>query len=61
MDSTKTAITLASLLVAAFAIFMGFKFISDHWADIKELLTIALVLGASFTVVIGGLKLRTGR
>ncbi len=60
MDSTKVAITLGTTLVALFTIGMGFKFVSAHWADIKELLTIALVLGASFTIVIGGFKLRSG-
>lgn len=61
MDSSKVVIVVAPSLVAVFAISMGFKFVSTHWADIKELLTIALVLGASFSVVIGGLKLNSGR
>ena len=61
MNSSKTITVLVSSLVAVFAISMGFKFVSNHWADIKELLTVALVLGASFSVVIGGLKLRSGR
>ena len=61
MNSTKAVIALASIVVAIFGIWMGFKFLSDHWNDIKELATIALVLGASFSVVFGGLKLRAGR
>lgn len=61
MDSTKVVITLIAAFVTLFSIWMGFKFVSDHWNDIKELATIALVLGVGFSVVIGGLKLRAGR
>ena len=57
----KTIIVLVSSLVTIFAISQGFKFIGNHWADIKELLTIALVLGATFSVAVGGVKLRSGR
>ena len=61
MDSTKVVITLVAAFVILFGIWMGFNFVSDHWNDIKELATIALVLGVGFSVVIGGLKLRAGR
>lgn len=61
MDSTKIGIALVAAFVALFGVGMGFKFVSDHWNDIKELATIALVLGVSFSVVIGGLTLRAGR
>ncbi len=61
MDSTKVVITLVAAFVTLFGIWMGFKFVSDHWNDIKELASIALVMGVGFSVVIGGLKLRAGR
>jgi NO-binding membrane sensor protein with MHYT domain len=61
MDSTKVVIALFAAFIALVGMWMGFKFVSDHWNDIKELATIALVLGVGFSVVIGGLKLRAGR
>jgi L-lactate permease len=60
MDSVKPVLTLSFVVIGLVALLLGFKFISDHWTDIKELFTIALVLGGSFTVAIGGLKLRSG-
>lgn len=61
MNSTKIIICLASVLVALVTIKTGYNFISSHWADIKELCIIAMVLGASFTVAFRGLKIRSGR
>jgi len=61
MDSNKVIIVAMMALVAVFALWLGFKFVADHWEDIKALAIIALVLGGTFSVVVGGLKLRAGR
>ena len=61
MDTTKVAIVGILALVAIFTVALGFKFLVDHWEDIKSLAIVALVLGGIFSVTIGGLKLRAGR
>lgn len=58
-DSTRVAIVgilaLAGILLAA----MGYKFLADHWEDIKTMGILAIVLGGTVTVAIGGLKLKS--
>lgn len=48
-------------LVSLVSLLLGYKFVADHWQDIKELAVVALVLGGTFTVAVGGLKLKSGR
>jgi len=48
---------LAGIFVAA----MGYRFLADHWEDIKALAIVALVLGGTFSVAVGGLKMKSGR
>lgn len=60
MDQTKVGIAGILALVAIIGLGLGFKFLADHWEDIKTLAIIALVLGGAFSVAIGGLKLRGG-
>jgi hypothetical protein len=48
-------------LVALIALLAGYMFIADHWEDIKALAIMALVLGGTFSVAIGGLKIRSRR
>jgi uncharacterized membrane protein len=55
--ATVAILALAGILVAA----MGYKFLADHWEDIKTLVIVALVLGGTFSVAVGGLKLRSGK
>ena len=61
MDSTKVAVTGILALVAMLTLALGFRFVADHWEDIKSLAIVALVLGGTFSIAIGGLKLRSGR
>ncbi len=61
MDQTKVAITIIMAVVAVITLTMGYRFLTDHWEDIKSLAIIAIVLGGAFTVAFGGLKLRSGR
>ena len=61
MDGTKFAVAVLAVVVAVVVILLGYQFINDHWEDIKSLFIIALVLGGTFIVTIGGLKLRAGR
>jgi hypothetical protein len=61
MDSIKPALIISSVVLGLVALLLGFKFASDHWEDIKELMTIAMVLGVGFTVIVGGLTLHSGR
>jgi NAD/NADP transhydrogenase beta subunit len=61
MDGTKLAIAVLAAVVAVVVILLGYQFINDHWEDIKSLFIIALALGGTFVVTIGGLKLRAGR
>lgn len=61
MDSTKVAIAGILALVAILTLALGFRFLVDHWEDIKSLAIVALVLGGTFSIAIGGLKLRSGR
>ena len=61
MDSTRVAISGILALVAILTLVLGYRFLADHWEDIKSLAIIALVLGGTFSVAIGGLKLRSGR
>jgi len=61
MDSTRVAISGILALVAILTLVLGYRFLADHWEDIKSLAIVALVLGGTFSVAIGGLKLRSGR
>jgi uncharacterized membrane protein len=61
MDSTKVAVAGIAALVAVLAVMLGFRFLADHWEDIKSLVIVALVLGGTFSIAVGGLKLRSGR
>ena len=61
MDSTRVAISSILALVAILTLVLGYRFLVDHWEDIKSLAIVALVLGGTFSVAIGGLKLRLGR
>lgn len=61
MDSTKVAVAGILALVAILTVVLGFRFVADHWEDIKSLAIVALVLGGTFSIAIGGLKLRSGR
>lgn len=61
VDQTRVAIVgiiaLASILLAA----LGYRFVADHWEDIKTLAILALVLGGTFSLAVGGLRLRSGK
>lgn len=61
MDSTKVAVAGILALVAILTLTLGFRFLADHWEDIKSLAIVALVIGGTFSIAIGGLKLRSGR
>jgi ABC-type amino acid transport system permease subunit len=61
MDNTKTVAVIGIAVVSIIAILMGYKFLSDHWEDIKTLAIVALVLGGTFTVAFGGIKLHAKR
>jgi len=61
MDQTKVVIVLIAAVVALISLLAGYVFISSHWEDIKSLFIIALVLGGTVSVAIGGLKIRSKR
>ena len=61
VDSTRVAVVGVMALAGIFLAAMGYRFLTDHWEDIKELAIIAIVLGGTFTVAVGGLKLKSGR
>ena len=61
MDSTRVAISGILALVAILTLVLGYRFLADHWEDIKSLAIVALVLGGTFSIAVGGLKLRSGR
>ena len=51
-NSDATVIIIGILGVVS--ILLGFKFLNDHWEDIKTLAILALVLGGAFTIGGGG-------
>ena len=61
MDQTKVAIAAIMAMVALMTLVMGYRFLADHWEDIKSLAIVTLVLGGTFSVAFSGLKLRSGR
>ena len=61
MDSTKVAVAGIVALATILTVMLGFRFLVDHWEDIKSLAIVALVLGGTFSIAVGGLKLRSGR
>lgn len=61
MDQTKVAVAAIMAVVTIIALGLGYRFLADHWEDIKSLAIVALVLGGTFSIAFGGLKLRSGR
>ena len=61
MDSTRIAIGGILALLVIVSLGLGYRFLVDHWEDIKTLAIIAIVFGGTVSVAIGGLKLRSGR
>ena len=61
MDQTKVAIAAIMAMVALMTLALGYRFLADHWEDIKSLAVVALVLGGTFSIAFGGLKMRSGR
>jgi len=60
-DSTRVTMVAIMALAGIFVAAMGYRFLADHWEDIKALAIVALVLGGTFSVAVGGLKMKSGR
>lgn len=61
MDSTKVAVVGIIALAGLFTAALGLRFVADHWEDIKALAIVALVVGGTLTLAVGGFKLKSGR
>ncbi len=59
MDHARVTIVGIIALVSIFLAWMGYKFVADHWEDIKTLAVVALALGGTFSLAVGGLKLKS--
>lgn len=58
MDSNRAVVGVVVAVVGIFGLLLGYRFLVDHWEDIKSLAIIALVFGGTITFAIGGLKFR---
>lgn len=61
MDQTKVTIVGIIALASMFLAVLGYRFVADHWEDIKTLAILGLILGGTFSMAVGGLKLRSGK
>ena len=60
-NQAKVVIAVVAGLVALITLVMGYNFLAAHWEDIKTLAIVALVLGGTLTVAVGGFKLHSRR
>lgn len=61
MDQTRVAIVGIIALACIILAGLGYRFVADHWEDIKALAIITVALGGTFSVVVAGVKLKSGR
>lgn len=61
MDQTKVAIVSVIALATVVIAGLGYMFIANHWEDIKTLAILTIVLGGTFSLAVGGLKLKSGK
>jgi L-lactate permease len=55
---SKEVLAVVATVAVIMALVLSYIFVVNHWEDIKELATIAIVLGGSFAIGFGGFKLR---
>jgi hypothetical protein len=48
---------LVVLGIGVLGLVLAHWFVSTHWQDIKDLAIVAMVLGGSFALTIGGIKI----